>query len=249
MRDRDQRIERRGRELVELVSRRLPQEIEVTGDADAWPAVSLSLLSRMAGTVEAILDLEPRGREADAATLARSLYEHAVHFAWLAAEPTASRLQEWGRYDIEQRLKADTDMRRYGQPLFTDETRAELEARFTRLVGKNLILEQLANAADRFWTPRIPGLVARSTFSFAGLYASLYRFYSATAHPTMLGLNRVTDDINLTRKRIRLEREYQGAGPYGMATVVFGLALQVAARTLGWPSPQEIEAVFERYGS
>lgn len=211
-----------------------------------WSVVSLGLLSRMAGTLESILDLQLRGHAADATTLGRSLYEHAVHFAWLAADPSAARLQEWRKYDLQQRLKADSDMARFGQQVYSDEQRAYVEAQVASLVGKNLILEQLAIAADAAWLPRIPGLVAGATQSFAGLYASLYRHSSGTAHPTVLGLNRVTDDLSPTRRRIRMERADSGTGPYGMTTVVFGVVLHVAAKTIGWPSPRQIEAIFDR---
>jgi hypothetical protein len=36
MRDRDERIQRRGRELADLVIRRLPQDFDVTNDDDSW---------------------------------------------------------------------------------------------------------------------------------------------------------------------------------------------------------------------
>lgn len=247
MKERDEVIQRRGRELCGLVAQELPREVEITNDADAWPAVSVGLLSRMTGTLEAILDLQRREREADAATLGRSLYEHAVHFAWLAADPSEARLQEWRKYDLEQRLKADADMRRFGQRSFTDKKRAELEHEVAALVGTKLILDQLAVVADRHWAPRISGLTLGTIRSFAGLYASLYRYYSGTAHPTMLGLNRVSDDLDRGRRRIRLEGAYQGTGPYGMATVVFGLALYSAASAVGWPASTAIDAVFERH--
>jgi hypothetical protein len=54
MRKRDRQIERRGRALIELVAGQLPQEFDVTGDGDAWPAVGVGLLSRMA-VISAIL--------------------------------------------------------------------------------------------------------------------------------------------------------------------------------------------------
>ena len=201
----------------------------------------------MAGTLLSILDLQLGGHAADAATLGRSLYEHAVHFAWLAADPSDARMQEWRKHDLQQRLKADTNMARFGAGFYTDEQRAYVEAQVDSLVGKNLVLEQLAMAADDSWVPRTPGLIAGSTKSFAGLYASLYRHSSGTAHPTLLGLNRVTDDLSPSRRRIRLEGAEVGAGPYGMATIVFGLVLQVSAQALGWPLPSEIEEIFERH--
>lgn len=218
----------------------------VVSDQTAWPAVGLGLLSRMATTLESMLELLPAGREADAATLGRSRYEHAVRFAWLAVEPRATRLRDSHRYDLDQRLKADADKRRHGHPSFTDARRAGLEAELAALSGgKALKLEQLALAADTYWTGKIPGVEARSKLnSFRGLYASLSRWYSGMVHPTALGLNRVTDDLKRSRRRIRTDAEYTGSGPYGMATVVFGLALFAAPYALGWPSTEEIDAAF-----
>jgi hypothetical protein len=34
-----------------------------------------------------------------------------------------------------------------------------------------------------------------------------------------------------------------------MATIVFGVVLQVSSQALGWPSEAEIEEIFERYPS
>lgn len=246
MRARDRSIQRRGRALTTLVVRRLPQDFEITGSADAWPAVGVALLSRMTTTLGSILDLQSAGLEVDAATLSRSLYEHSVHFAWLAAEPTPTRLEEWRKNDLDARLKADADMRRHGVKTITDQRRAELQAEVAQLVGNTLHLEQLAFDADKHWASRIPGFVGGTVWSFGGLYALLYRHYSATAHPSMRGLNRVTDDISATVRHIRLERTYEGNGPYGMATVLFGVALYVAAARLGWPASDEINRVFAR---
>jgi hypothetical protein len=41
--------------------------------------------------------------------------------------------------------------------------------------------------------------------------------------------------------------EGSGPGPYGMATVIFGLSLLILAEALGWPSADEVVAIFERY--
>lgn len=248
MRARDKQIRRRGRALIRLVTRRLPREFDIMSDETTWPAVAVGLLSRMATTLESMLDLLPAGREADAATLGRSLYEHAVHFAWLAADPS-ERVRDWHRYDLDQRLKAEADMRRYGRRALTDAKREALQAQLAALGGRRVLkLDQLALASDRYWIGKIPGLErGESIQSFGGLYASLYRWYSGIAHPTALGLNRVSDNIGPRRRRVRVETEYIGRGPYGMATVVFGLALFIAAAALGWPTKDQIEAVFARY--
>lgn len=247
MRARDRSIQRRGRELIGLVTRHLPQEVDVTSDYDVWPLVSLALLSRMTTTLGSILDLQFAQREVDAGILLRSLYEHAVHFAWLAVDP-GSRIEEWHKDDLVSRLKAEADARAHGVELLRDDVRFGFEAQVARMRGSALILTNLAFAADAHWTGALPAMRGRGeAMSFRGLYALLYRYYSGVAHPSMQGLNRVVDDLGGTRHRVRLESQYQGNGPYGLATMVFALALYVAANTIGWPRAPEIEAIFERY--
>lgn len=85
--DPDRKIEARGWELIGLVSAKLPRESEVTGDADAWPMIAAALTSRITGTMRSILRLLPDGVETDAGILLRTLYDHAVTLAWLAADP------------------------------------------------------------------------------------------------------------------------------------------------------------------
>jgi hypothetical protein len=79
------------------------------------------------------------------------------------------------------------------------------------------------------------------------MYAIVCRYQSASAHPSAMGLNVVVQDITADRKRVVLEGPYERRGPYGMATVLYALALYVAAASLGWPDPDEIEAAFQRY--
>src|SRR5437773_1956879 len=139
MRERDERIQKRGRELVALVTSRLPQDFEVTGEsAGAWPMAGVALLSRMATTLGSTLDLQQAELEADAATLARSLYEHAVCFAWLAADPEAKRLEEWRKDDLTQRLKADRDGARHGIEVLSPARRDDYKAQIASLRGHRL---------------------------------------------------------------------------------------------------------------
>jgi hypothetical protein len=248
MRERDRRIQQRGRELVDLAVRHLPQEFEVTGDADAWPFIAAALLSRMTTTLRSILELQPAEREADAGILVRSLFEHAVHLAWLGADPCATRIEEWRKHDLASRLTADTDARKHAIELFTEAARANVKAQVDRMQGKKLVLASLAAAADGHWAGTLPGMGASPEVnSFRGLYAVLYRNYSGVAHPTYRGLNRVVEDLGATRRRVGLETEYEGSGPCGIGTVIFALGLYVTAITLGWPQIAEIEAIFERH--
>ncbi len=107
------------------------------------------------------------------------------------------------------------------------------------MTGNALVLDQLADAADKGWAGKLTGTglgPATQPMSFRGLYAFLYRNYSAAAHPSLRGLNPVIEEITQTRKRVVLERPYEGpSSPYGMATVIYALALYVASESLGWP--------------
>jgi hypothetical protein len=85
---RDRRNRRRAEALAALVEERLPLEYDVTGDHEAWPLLGAALLSRATSTLRHVFDAGRGGQSVDAATLGRSLYEHIVHFAWLAADPS-----------------------------------------------------------------------------------------------------------------------------------------------------------------
>src|SRR5262245_2860974 len=79
--------QQRANELAALVESRLPSEHTATDDHNAWPLIAEALLSRMTTTLRHIMQLAPLQRGVDAGILLRSLFEHLVHFAWLAADP------------------------------------------------------------------------------------------------------------------------------------------------------------------
>lgn len=247
MRERDEQIQRRGRALVELVAQQVPRDFARPVGNAGWPAVGAMHLCRMAATLDAILDLQPRGRLADPAVLLRSLYEHSVHFAWLAADPTA-RLEGWRRSGLQATVKAHDDAAKRGIRVLSDERRAEFEAQAAAMVGSSMNTADLAVAADSTWAKKIPGMGPQDQpLSFRGLYAVLYRWYSDLFHPSATGLNRVYDDLGPDRIRVRLEQGYPGNGPYGVATFVFVLALFVASKSLGWPTEDEVYSVLHRH--
>jgi hypothetical protein len=246
--DRDERIQRRGRDLIALVAARLPQEFDTASDSGRWPAIGTGLLSRMSTTLASILDLQHAKLEADAATLVRSLYEHAVHFAWLAADPSPERLEHWQKHDLVQRLKADDDTTAHGVSMLEPERRAQFEAQVATMRGATpLVLADLAIAADDHWAGKLRGMGKHTeSTSFRGWYAFLYRTYSGMAHPSAIGLNRVSERIGPTRLRIHIETQTGRTGPYGMATFVFAVALYAASERLGWPAADNIRAIFDR---
>jgi transcriptional regulator with XRE-family HTH domain len=250
MRSRDAVINARARELVALAASYFPQEFDVTGDADAWPLVGTGMLSRMIGTMKAILAQHPEELEADVGADVRRLYEQAVRLAWLAADPSVERIQAWRKSDLKSRLAADDDAHDHGVQLFTDEQRAEVEAQIASLAGGKTTIENAAEEADRYWAGKLPGMGGKGGVkSWRGFYAIVFRNYSGFTHPTYRGLNPVVVDLTPTRKQVRLEAPYEGSGPYGMATVIFGLGLLVAAQSLGWPDADEVTRIFERHPS
>lgn len=173
-----------------------------------------------------------------------------MHLTWLAADPSAARIQAWRKVDLIARLKADTDARTIGEPLFNDQARAGVEAQVAGMEGPDrpLNLADLAVAADNHWAAKLPGMGAHTERdSFRGLYAVLYRNYSATAHPSFMGLSRVVEDLSPTGRRVVIEKPPEDRGPFGMATVVYALGLYVAADSFGWPDAAHVTAAFDRY--
>jgi hypothetical protein len=234
--------------LIELAASHFPREIDVTGDADAWPLVATAMVSRMIGTMRAILALHPDELEADAGAEVRRLFEQAVYLGWLAADPSAEHIQAWRKADLKSRLAADNDARAHGVPLLTDDQRAEIERQVAGLKGGRITVENVAEEADRHWADKLPGMGGKGEVkSWRGFYAIVYRSYSGFTHPSYRGLNPVVVDITPTRKRVQLEQPYEGSGPYGMATVIFGLSLFMVSDALGWPDADAITAIFERY--
>ena len=96
--------------------------------------------------------------------------------------------------------------------------------------------------------PRVAELTSVKLGSFRGQYTILFRNDSGLVHATVRGLNRVTEDLPDGRKRVVLQAPLDGAfRPDGMATVLHGLGLYVAAQSLGWPTAENVTAVFDRY--
>jgi uncharacterized protein DUF5677 len=112
-------VAKRADALAALVEARLPVEDDVVGVHQAWPPVGPALFSRATGTLRSIMLLRPAGAHNDAARLLRSLYDHVVTFAWLAADLSAERLALWRPKDLVERLKADRERQKPANPSST----------------------------------------------------------------------------------------------------------------------------------
>ena len=221
--------------------------LEVEADP-GWLLAAHGLLVHATSCLRSIVfRLGPVGAHNDASRLLRSLYDHVVTFAWLASDPPAL-LPVWRKADLEERLKMDREVRAAGEQLLADADRAQMERDVAGIEGSTPDLASKAIAADTYWAPRIEQFRSEGLGSFRGLYTILFRQHSGLVHATMRGINHVSVDLEPPRMRIVSEDVApEGNGPYGMATVVYGLGLLVAAEALGWPDATAIEDVFDRF--
>lgn len=151
-------VAKRADALAALVEARLPMEADIAGVHQAWPLVGAALLSHATSTMRSIVLLGPAGAHTDASRLLRSLYDHIVTFAWLAADP-GERLAVWRLEDIVQRLKAVREMAQAGEPILDDAARDEMQREVdaaTRTTTPGLAAKALA--ADRYWAPRVEAI-------------------------------------------------------------------------------------------
>ena len=199
--------------------------------------------------------LRSLNREADPAILSRALYEHAVTFAWLAADPRTQRHQRFLKSDLLRRLKFDDDCQKLthdGVPLeiMTPAERRGFEQQLEDLPDGTKHMPDLidmATAADGHWTKILEPLTGSDTVkSYRGFYALTYRQESSIAHATLLGLNPVWVELPDGGRRVQLEqRREDSQGPFGRASLIFGFTVMVAGESLpGWPGAKEVEAVF-----
>jgi hypothetical protein len=237
--------ERASRRLIELAEERLP----ITGPANEADirVYGAGLVARIVGTVQAMLALAPSGRDADLNILVRAAFEHAVTFAWLAADPNR-RFVRWQKEDAISRLAIHRDMQRFGETLLAPATEAELQ-RYAAASTKNPPnIPDRAAQADQYWGPRLQLPDPPDLASFRGLYTTVYRRGSSRTHATVLGLNDVVRRAGGGQYVVALE----ASGPQPslrMAPFVLGLTLFVASDLFGRPERQAIDAVFDELGS
>lgn len=119
----------RARALIGLVREHLPQDAPDDGRTATWPRVGFALIARAAGTLEALIELDSTEHLADCATLAAAS-TYTVHLAWLAADPSPARLEEWQKDDLRQALTADRETLERGFPILESSERIDLQARY-----------------------------------------------------------------------------------------------------------------------
>lgn len=201
--------------------------------------ISIGLLARCVTTTEACLHLAELGRRSDLIVCARTLFEHTVMFAWLVGSDEAEqRMMLWERYCDEQALRFDDEIGRLGgETRITAETRAQIADAAARLgTAKMPGLADRSAQVDREWADRLGfDRDGRELWSLRRTYSVIFRVGSAVAHPTLAGLSFVTD-----RKSDRVVIDVEAAGLAHEALLpvplLLGTALSVSAHALGRPS-------------
>lgn len=233
-----------GEELVALVEEKLPYK-PVRADTDPMRLIGPALLTRAAGTVQAIARLASLRREADAGVLLRVPLEHIVMFAWLSADSGNERFLLWFKHDTRRRLAIHRDAP-VGIDILPPEMQVFFEGVMNRVDGKLPETRTCAREADEFWTPRLAGVMSpeNSWGSFLGQYQIVFRYMSAFTHPNLMGLSAVikrtpAGDI------VEMETKDGARSAVGMGTLTFGLGLYVASVAQGWPTRELLDAIFD----
>jgi hypothetical protein len=191
--------------MIELARSTLPMTITPDGHPspqEDWRVIRSAFVARIARTAESLSALVPLGARLDAIDLARSVFDHVLHLAWIGADSEA-RFPIWLKKDFQSRLDYDKKVRkrltsgtesRWSEQPLSDEDRAAYRAH-VRAVGRDLPgLPQMAIEADQHWLSRYPaGLANSRTMSFVDQYEHIYDAYSWMAHPRLTGLQAFWD--------------------------------------------------------
>ena len=240
-------VAQRADALLLLVESRLPVDVNAPGAAQAWPLVGPALLAHATRTLHSIILLAGVDAHNDAFRLLRSLYDHVLTLAWLAADPDPpTRLEQWRLEDLENRLKADREASAAGEPLLEAPVRAQWEAESPPRPRRRRTLHRKRSLPTDTGGRGSGVDISKARLLQRPVHDSV-RNYSGLVHATFRGLNRVTEDLPDGRKRVVLQAPLDAHRPDGIATVLHGLGLYVAAQSLGWPTAENVTAVFDRY--
>lgn len=211
-------------ELLRLVWRGMPRRVF----RQSWERFGLGCMSRAYSTLGSIFQLNHDGP--DCATLARSLYEHVVAFAWLAEDPEV-RLKMLLRKSAVEMSKTAAELRLLGTVTIDPEIIETLQREKEGEKAPGVADQALA--ADACWTRRIPSW----SWGFRRSYSNMYRPYSFFVHPSGPGLDVFFDShgaLDVTNCDSRVGHVRAGAA------AAFADGLVVASEVLGWPRREDV---------
>jgi len=206
--------------------------------------LTVALIARCVTITQACAHLAELGRRGELMVCVRTLYEHTVMLAWLLGDDGENRMLLWQRYCDEQTLKFDDEQARLGgENAVSADTRAAIAAATHKLgTAKMPGLPDRAAQADREWEERL-GLdpCHRSAWSLRHIYSFVFRAGSAMAHPTLAGLELVTekrtDEVTISIEAPGLAHEALLPVP-----VLIGTTLAVSSSVFQRPGAHEINA-------
>lgn len=208
-----------------------------TSDGDLTEFTCAGLLARQLEQVGSALDLAPRAGASSASILVRSQFDHAVTLAWIAAEDSINRVNEFRKQDARAQLAIENELNAIGESIMDQATREDLERRLEILPAFMPSLEARARLADNHWAGKIPGLEGRATHSFRGLYTLVYRAHSTREHASEMGLNEVVDEVSKDRRLVHMEvTNLAQHGPFGRVSILLALTLFITSQRFGWPA-------------
>jgi len=158
--------------------------------------LTVALIARCVTITQTCAHLAELGRRGDLMVCVRTLYEHTVMLAWLLGDDGEQRMLLWQRYCDQQTLKLNDERARLGgENAVSADTRAAIASATHKLGSAKMPeLPDRAMQADREWADRL-GIDPRhrSSWSLRHIYSVVFRVGSAMAHPTLAGLELVTE--------------------------------------------------------
>ena len=243
--------------LLDLVREGLPVRVESDGDFEDWNVMAPAKLAIVTKLFEGVVGSIPPDNRFRAEVLGRSLAEHAIAFAWLAANDgeRERRLKQMVRGEFESRSRAGNQLgdQIYGKEryenlfetgrvprvLLESETQSRLEELRNSEIPTPPGVLDMALAADSYWVDRSE-IIAHNPFAL--VYFVLFTGPSFVTHTSITAVSRFVDGdpphLTVGRERANLTSE----SPYGQSMMTFVNCLLVASETLGWPSEEAIVA-------
>jgi hypothetical protein len=197
-------------------------------------------VARCAYLCESVLALADR--PLDGEVIARSLFDHVITFAWVAAAPS-ERLPVLVGDDVRHRLAfAEENAKAFGGSMLPDEVKDEFEALRQRLPSAQV----MARVADEHWAGVVSNLF-RGGSSLSELYSRGFRGYSASVHPTALGIgpflsSNATGAVVVARPVFHPRR-----CSFGECTSAMTLLLVISGQALGWPDRGSVTAIWREH--
>jgi Family of unknown function (DUF5677) len=236
--------------VLDLVHQYLPEDVESAGEFGDWNVVAPGLIGAAAVILESIFRLPPPRYRVGAEILARSLFEYAITFAWLAApEDETERAVRLARFEVDEYHDREVVDRRYVSVLGDKRTRydklikagkmpsglidapmkSRIAERRNELQAKNLPdLLELAIQADDRWFDVVNAV---ECIPFAHIYGIGYADYSFVSHPSPTAISRVVTGDGI----VRVGEPAGATTAHRLSVSVFAVMLVIASRTVGWP--------------